>query len=86
MPLLSQTHLSLALKREGLGDDAHGQDAQIVCHLGHHRSSTGAVPPPIPAVHKDHLGALQSVCDLVLALLGSALADLGVSTVRRGPW
>ena len=78
--LLSQTHLPLALKREGLGDDAHGQDAQIVCHLGHHRSSTGAGAAAHTGGDKDHLGALQSVCDLILALLGSALTDLGVGT------
>ena len=28
---------------------------------------------------KDHLGALQGICDLVLAFLGSTLADLGIS-------
>ena len=33
--LLCQTHLALALKGEGLGDDANGQDAQIMLSLIH---------------------------------------------------
>ena len=78
--LLGQTHLPLALKGEGLGDDAHGQDAQIVCHLGHHGSCAGAGPAAHTGGDEDHLRALQGVCDLVLALLGGALADLRVGT------
>ena len=56
--LFGQAHLPLALKGEGLGDDAHRQDAQVVGHLGHH--------------------GVQDVGDLILALLGGALAHLGV--------
>ena len=68
-----------ALKGEGLGDDAHGQDAQIVCHLSHNRSRTRAGAAAHTGGDKDHLGALQGICDLVLAFLGSTLADLGIS-------
>ena len=77
--LLCQAHLALALKGEGLGDDAHGQDAQIVCHLGHNGSRTRAGAAAHTGGDKDHLGALQGICDLVLAFLGSTLADLGIS-------
>ena len=76
--LLCQTHLALALKGEGLGDDAHGQDAQIMGDLGHNGSRTGAGAAAHAGSDKDHLRALECICDLVLALLGSALADLRV--------
>ena len=72
-------HAALALKGEGLGNDANGQDAQIVCHLGHNGCCTGAGAAAHTGGDKDHLGALQGICDLVLAFLGSTLADLGIS-------
>ena len=78
--LLSQAHLALALKREGLGDDAHGQDAQVVCHLSHHRSRTGAGAAAHTGGDEHHLGALERVCDLVLAFFSGTLADLRVGT------
>ena len=77
--LLGQAHLALALKGEGLGDDADGQDAQVVGSLGHDRGSAGAGAAAHTGGDEDHLGALQGVGDLILALLGSALADLGIS-------
>ena len=77
--LLGQPHLALALKGEGLGNDANGQNAQVVCHLGHNGCRTGAGAAAHTGGDKDHLGALQGICDLVLAFLGSTLADLGIS-------
>ena len=78
--LLGQAHLALALKGEGLGDDADGQDAQVVGHLGHHRSRTGAGAAAHTGGDEDHLRTLEGICDLVLAFFRGALADLGVCT------
>ena len=78
--LLCQTHLALALKGEGLSDDANGQDAQIMCHLGHNGCCTGACAAAHTGSDKHHLGTLERICDLVLALFSGALADLGVCT------
>ena len=78
--LLCQTHLALALEREGLGDDADGQDAQIMGHLCHHGSCTGAGAAAHTGSDEDHLGTLEGIGDLVLAFFGGTLADLGVCT------
>ena len=69
-PAVSYTHLDV-YKRQ-----ANGQDAQIMCHLGHNGCCTGAGAAAHTGSDKDHLRALECICDLVLALLGSALADL----------
>ena len=78
--LLGQTHLALALKGERLGNDANGQNAQIMCHLGHNGCCTGAGAAAHTGGDKDHLGALEGIGDLVLAFLSGALADLRVCT------
>ena len=78
--LLGQAHLPLALKREGLGDDADGQDAQVMGDLRHNGSRTGAGAAAHTGGDEDHLRALEGICDLVLALLGRTLADLRVCT------
>ena len=78
--LLGLRHLALALKGEGLCDDANGQDAQIMGSLGHDRGSARAGAAAHTGGDKDHLRTLQGVGDLILALLGGALADLRVST------
>ena len=76
--LLGHVHLALALKREGLGHNAHGENAQIVGHLGHHRGSAGAGAAAHTGGDKHHLRPLQGAGDLVLALFGGTLAHLGV--------
>ena len=78
--LLGLRHLALALKGEGLRDDADGQDTQVMGRLGHDRGSARAGAAAHAGGDKDHLRTLQRVGDLVLALLGGALADLWVST------
>ena len=78
--LLGLRHLALALKGEGLRDDADGQDTQVMGRLGHDRGSARAGAAAHAGGDKDHLRTLQRVGDLVLALLGGALADLRVST------
>ena len=78
--LLGLRHLALALKGEGLCDDADGQDAQIMGSLGHDRGSARAGAAAHTGGDKDHLRTLQGVGNLVLALLGGALADLRVGT------
>ena len=78
--LFGHAHLALALKGKGLRDDADGQDTQVVGRLGHDRGSARAGAAAHAGGDKDHLRTLQRVGDLVLALLGGALADLRVST------
>ena len=78
--LLGQAHLAAALESEGLGYDANGQDAQLVGHLGHHRSRTGAGAAAHTGGDEGHLSALQRAGDLVLAFLGGTLANLRIST------
>lgn len=44
-PKAASTHLAgaaAALEVEGVGDDAHGQDAQLLGQAGHHGGGTGA--------------------------------------------
>ena len=48
--------------------------------LRHHGGRAGAGAAAHTGGDKDHLGAFQRVGDLVLALFGGALADLGVRT------
>ena len=77
--LLSQALLAAALKGKGLGHDANGQNAQLVCHLGHHRGSARAGAAAHTGGDEHHLRTAQGIGDIVLAFLGGALADLRVS-------
>ena len=76
--LFGQTHLALALKSKGLGDDADRQDAEVMCDLCDNGSCAGAGAAAHTCGDKDHLRALERVCDLILALLSGTLADLRV--------
>ena len=82
--LLSQTHLPLASKEKGLVTMPTVRMPRSCATSATTGAAPVPVPPPIPAVMKT-IWELQSVCDLILALLGSALADLGVGTCAR-PW
>lgn len=54
-----------------------------MCHLGHNGCCTGAGSAAHTGSDKHHLGTLERICDLVLALFSGALADLGVCTGTR---
>ena len=83
VPQLADAGLGLlsalaALEPEGLGDDAHGQHAQLAGDLGHHRSRACAGAAAHAGGDEDHIGVLERLGDLVAALLGGLAADLGI--------
>ena len=78
--LLGLCHLALAFEGKGLRDDADGQDAEVMRGLGHDGGCTRAGAAAHTGGDENHLRTLQGVGDLILAFLGSALADLRVST------
>ena len=84
--LLGQAHLALALKGEGLGDDADGQDAQVMGSLGHDRGSAGAGATAHTGGDEDHLGALQGVGDLVACSPRQRAGRSRDQRRHRGPW
>ena len=73
-----------ALEGEGLGDDAHGEGADVVLgDVGHNGSGAGAGAAALAGGDEDHVGAGQSLLDLVAGLLGGLLADLGVGASAK---
>ena len=61
------------------GDDAHGENAFLLGHLGHHRSSTCSRATTHTSGDKQHLGIVVHQClNLVTAHFGSFTADVGV--------
>ena len=75
---LGHVHFALAFKGKGLRDDAHGKNAKLLGHFGHHRRGARARAAAHTGGDEGHLRALEGGGDLVAALLGAALADLGV--------
>ena len=68
-----------ALEVERLGDDADGQRADLVLgDLGDHRRGARAGAAALAGGDEDHVRALERLLDLVAALVGRAVADLGV--------
>ena len=61
------------------GDDAHGEDAFLLGHLGHHRSRTSSSATTHTSGDKQHLGVVVHQCfNLVAAHLSGFAADVGV--------
>src|SRR5829696_134903 len=68
-----------ALEGEGTRDDAHGEGADLLLgDLGDHRGGAGARSAALAGGHEHHVRALERLLDLVAALVGRAVADLGV--------
>ena len=68
-----------ALELERAGDDADGERADLLLgDLGDDGRGAGAGAAALAGGHEDHVGALQRLLDLVAALVGRAVADLGV--------
>ena len=77
--VLGDPHAAHALELERLGDDADGEDAEL---LARSRATTGAapvpVPPPMPAVTNTMCAPGEMIADLVDHLLGGGAADFGL--------
>ena len=68
-----------ALEVEGAGDHAHGEGADLLLgDLGDHRRGAGAGAAALAGGDEDHVRALERLLDLVAALVGRAVPDLGV--------
>ena len=71
-------HPAAALEGEGLGDHAHGENAQLAGDLRHHGGSAGAGAAAHTGGDEHHVGALQGLGQLVAAFLGGLLAHLRI--------
>ena len=76
---------ALALKRERTRDHAYGESAQLLGELGDHRRGAGAGAAALARRHKDHVGTLESVAQLVLVLHGGLVADGRVGSRAEAP-
>ena len=74
----SLLHAALALKGEGLGDDAHGEGALLPGNLGHPGGSAGAGAAAHAGGDEHHVGVLQDVGNGLAAFLRGLLADFGL--------
>ena len=76
MPWLGDAHAALALEVERLGDDADGQDAELLGALRDHRSGAGAGAAAHAGGDEHHVRAGEMIADLVDHLLGRGAADV----------
>ena len=67
-----------ALEAERLGDDAHGERADVAGEPRDDRRGAGAGAAAHAGGDEDHVGALQQALDLVLLLERGLVAELGV--------
>ena len=75
---LSLLHPAAALKGEGLGDHAHGEQTGLLGDVGHNGGRAGAGAAAHAGGDEDHVGILQGLGDLAPALLGGLAAHLRV--------
>ena len=71
-------HAALALKLEGLGHHAHGEQAGVLGDLCHHGGRAGAGAAAHAGGDEHHIRILHSLGNVVAALLRGALADLRI--------
>ena len=67
-----------ALEHEGLGDDGHGEDAEVLGQRGHHRRGPGAGAAAEPGRDEHHVGALEQPRDLLGILQRGVASHLGI--------
>ncbi len=76
MPVVGEAHAALALEMERLGDDADGEDAEVLARsLGDDGSRARAGAAAHAGGDEDHVRAAQVIADLVDRLLGRGAAD-----------
>ena len=71
-------HPAAALKAEGLGDHGHGEDFQLLGDLRHDGRRAGAGAAAHAGGDEHHVGVLQSLGNLIAALLGGLAAHVRV--------
>ena len=72
-------HAALALELEGLGDDGDREDTGLAGNIGDGGSRARAGAAAHAGRDEDHVGILKGLGDVIAALLGGALADLGIA-------
>ena len=75
---LGLLHPAAALKGEGLGDHAHGEDVHLLGQVGQDGGCAGAGAAAHAGGDEDHVGPLQGFGDLGAALLGGLAAHLRI--------
>ena len=75
--LLGDLHLLRAFELEGLGDDAHGQHAELLGDLGNDRRRAGAGALAHAGGQEDHVGPLKRGADLVSHRVGGGASGFG---------
>ena len=74
-----QTGATLAFKGKWLGHNTYHQGTGLASNLGDYRCRTGTGSATLTGGNKHHVGVLENIVNLLLALLGRALSHLGVS-------
>ena len=77
--LLGLHRAATTLEGERAGDDADGEGAEALGHLGDDRRAAGAGAAALAGGDEDHVGALEHLLDLLAVLLGGLATDLGVA-------
>ena len=75
---LGHAHAPLAFERERLGDDRHGENAELLGHARDHRGRARAGAAAHARRDEHHVGAGQRGANLLERLLRSSLADFGL--------
>src|SRR5919204_274615 len=73
------TAAPVAFEREGFGNDADGERTDVLSDLGDDGRRAGAGAAAHAGRNEDHVGALQRLAQIITALLGGALPNLGVA-------
>ena len=77
--LLGLAHAAAPFKAEGLGDDAHGEGAAFLGHLGHHRCRAGAGAAAHAGGDEHQVCPLEGLGQVAAGFLRRLLADGGVA-------
>ena len=77
---LGIAHAALALEMEGLGDDADGEDAEILGGFRDHGGRAGAGAAAHAGGDEHHMRAAQVIADFVDHLFGRRAADFRLRT------
>ncbi len=78
--LLGLAHALAPFEAEGLGDDPHGEGADLLGHLGQDRGRTGAGTAAHAGGDEDQIGTLQRLLKLGTRLFSRFLADHRIAT------
>ncbi len=77
---IGQTGTFAAFDGEGLGDYSHGQSAHVLGDLGHYRTGAGAGTSTHSAGNENHVSAIESHHDILMAFLGCSFAQIRIAS------